>query len=203
MSRELISQSCLIILSAGRSSRAGVSSPHKGLRLWPDEKGVPLFRVHFEKFLEAGGGSAVLVLGHRREEFDSALEQLRCADATSDVLKVVINPDPDRGPFSSIQGGLSEGLKSNADWFWILPVDTAPNDAFEGITRAVEMNLDIDAFVPEFEGRGGHPILISRGFAQVLCQSDAGHRLDHLLMVSKKVKRVIMSDSRILSNLND
>jgi CTP:molybdopterin cytidylyltransferase MocA len=206
---KFLSQTSLIILAAGRSSRAGSLGVHKGLRPWPDEQGLPLFRVHLRSFFEAGGSRAVLVLGHLREEFTEALAAFRSnriGTALGDAaqrLVVAVNKDPDRGPFSSIQCGLTEALCDDVSWFWILPVDSVPSSVFEALSEAASREPHFDIYVPEFEGRGGHPILISRVFAEYLVRCDHGSRLDHEIKKSPNVRRVLLTDARILANLND
>ncbi len=78
---------------------------------------------------------------------------------------LVVNPDPDRGQFSSLQIGLHEVLNHGRDAAMVTLVDRPPvssstlqtlRDAFE----AAEEN--VWAVVPEYSGKHGHPYLVGR-----------------------------------------
>jgi molybdenum cofactor cytidylyltransferase len=79
---------------------------------------------------------------------------------------LVVNPDPARGQFSSLQAGLHEVLNRGRDAAMITLVDRPPvqpatlqflMDEFERI-----LAHSIWAVVPEFQGKHGHPILAGR-----------------------------------------
>jgi CTP:molybdopterin cytidylyltransferase MocA len=78
---------------------------------------------------------------------------------------LVVNPDPSRGQFSSLQVGLHEVLNHGRDAAMVTLVDRPPvsrttiqtlRDAFE----AADQN--VWAVVPEVSGKHGHPYLIGR-----------------------------------------
>ena len=78
---------------------------------------------------------------------------------------LVVNPDPGRGQFSSLQVGLHEVLNHGRDAAMITLVDRPPvstatvqtlRDAFEAAGQ------NIWAVVPEFSGKHGHPYLVGR-----------------------------------------
>src|SRR5215472_14516692 len=78
---------------------------------------------------------------------------------------VVINPNPERGQFSSLQVGLQEVLNRGRDAAVITLVDRpAPAPAtVEQIKNAfLSAGDETWAVVPEFAGRHGHPIVIGR-----------------------------------------
>jgi molybdenum cofactor cytidylyltransferase len=179
----------VVVLAAGRSSRMG------------EPKGVFVFagRPWIETQLAAlEGRRVVVVLGHDSPRYLEAIPDL----ATR--AEVVVNPDPDRGPFSSLQVGLAAVSLSPAVPAFVLPVDVpAPSAA---VWRALEEALDpgFDAAIPVFEGRGGHPVLLAPPFIALLCSRDpasAEARLDVALQ-SAKVHRVPTSDPRVRMNLN-
>ena len=78
---------------------------------------------------------------------------------------LIVNPDPARGQFSSLQVGLQEVLNHGRDAAMIALVDRPP------LNRATLQSL-LDAFesadpnvwsvVPEFSGQHGHPYLVGR-----------------------------------------
>lgn len=78
---------------------------------------------------------------------------------------IVINPNPERGQFSSLQVGLQEVLNRGRDAAVITLVDRpAPAVAtIEQIKNAfLSAGDETWAVVPEFAGRHGHPIVIGR-----------------------------------------
>ncbi len=82
---------------------------------------------------------------------------------------LVVNPDPDRGQFSSLRVGLQEVLNRGRDAAMITLVDRPPvrmetletlEGAFEqATTRTTQRKW---AAIPEYQGKHGHPILAAR-----------------------------------------
>jgi molybdenum cofactor cytidylyltransferase len=78
---------------------------------------------------------------------------------------LVVNPDPDRGQFSSLQMGLHEVLNRGRDAAIITLVDRPPAAAatVQNLREAFEVtDQNIWAVVPEFSGKHGHPYLVGR-----------------------------------------
>jgi molybdenum cofactor cytidylyltransferase len=79
---------------------------------------------------------------------------------------LVVNPDPERGQFSSLQVGLREILNRGSDAAMVTLVDRPPprmetiaalEAAFERATIQRKW-----AVIPEYQGKHGHPILLGR-----------------------------------------
>ncbi|MBZ5705266.1 MAG: nucleotidyltransferase family protein [Acidobacteriia bacterium] len=79
---------------------------------------------------------------------------------------VIQNPAPERGQFSSLQVGLQEVLSRGRDAAMVTLVDRPPVAAatLQQLHTAFEMALArrLWAVVPEYGGKHGHPILVSR-----------------------------------------
>jgi molybdenum cofactor cytidylyltransferase len=148
-----------LILAAGESSRMG---SHKALLSWPPS--APGQSTSNETFLSAAIRSLsmatefVLVVVGKNEP---ALAPIIFAQGAS----LVVNPDPGRGQFSSLQVGLREVLNHGRDAAMITLVDRPPvstttvqtlRDAFEAADQTIW------AVVPEFSGKHGHPYLVGR-----------------------------------------
>jgi molybdenum cofactor cytidylyltransferase len=98
---------------------------------------------------------------------------------------VVINPDPSRGQFSSLQVGLHEVLNRGRDAAMITLVDRPPvsastvqmlRDAFESSPP------NIWAIVPEFSGKHGHPFVAGREMIEAFLQAPptaTGRDIEH------------------------
>jgi molybdenum cofactor cytidylyltransferase len=148
-----------LILAAGDSSRMGRD---KALLPWPPSAGGKA--LSNETFLSAAIRSLslatefVLVVVGKNE---AALAPIIYAHGAS----LIVNPDPSRGQFSSLQVGLHEVLNHGRDGAIVTLVDRPPartttvqalRDAFE----AADPN--VWAVVPEFSGKHGHPYLVGR-----------------------------------------
>jgi molybdenum cofactor cytidylyltransferase len=147
-----------VILAAGESSRMGRD---KALLRWPPATSA---QAPQETFLSAAirslsrAADFVLVVVGKNE---AALAPIVYANGAS----LVVNPDPDRGQFSSLQMGLHEVLNRGRDAAIITLVDRPPAAVatVQNLREAFEAaDQNIWTVVPEFTGKHGHPYLIGR-----------------------------------------
>ena len=148
-----------VILAAGDSSRMGKD---KALLPWPppaagQASSSDTFLSAAIRSLSAATEFVLVVVGKN----EAAVAPVIYAQGAS----LVVNPDPGRGQFSSLQVGLHEVLNRGRDAAMVTLVDRPPvsaatlqtlRDAFE----AADQN--IWAVVPEFSGKHGHPYLVGR-----------------------------------------
>ncbi|MGC2536616.1 MAG: nucleotidyltransferase family protein [Candidatus Sulfotelmatobacter sp.] len=148
-----------VILAAGDSSRMGRD---KALLPWPASAvGQP---PSPETFLSAAIRSlslatefVVVVVGKNED----ALAPVIYAHGAS----FVVNPDPGRGQFSSLQVGLHEVLNHGRDAAMVTLVDRPPvgGATIQALRDAFEISdQNIWAVIPEFSGKHGHPYLLRR-----------------------------------------
>ena len=152
-------------------------------------------RTWIDRQLEAlAGRRAILVLGHDRDRYLPVLMTL------GRTVDLVTNPDPDRGPFSSLQEGLAAVDPGSAAF--VLPVDVPA--AGKSVWTALEAALGpAEAAVPVQGGKGGHPVLLGPDLVARLLTRPADGRLDEELRALAAVARVEVDDARVGLNLNE
>ncbi len=159
-----------VILAAGNSSRMGRD---KALLTWPPATAGQA--PSSETFLSAAIRSlsratdfVVVVVG----ENERTLAPIIFAHGAS----LVVNPDPSRGQFSSLQVGLGEVLNHGRDAAMVTLVDRPPvSDAtIQILLRGFETADDnIWAVVPEYSGKHGHPYLAGREMIEAFLRATA------------------------------
>lgn len=147
-----------ILLAAGRSRRMGAFKP-----LLPF--GTQTVIESSVANLRAGGvNDIVIVVGHRGDEIRQHLK-------TAGV-SFVFNPNPDTPMGVSIALGVAEV----GEQFGAVLIAPADHPAIPGRTIKLilhEWELGATLVQPEYEGRGGHPVLIDRTYFDELLHLDS------------------------------
>lgn len=120
------------------------------MKLLADVDGMLLIDRTVGSLLDAGVNRVLLVC--------TRMEALARAVASRDPrVRIVVNPDPERGMFSSIQAGM---LEAGDNGFLVLPADM-PFVRSETIRRVAHaLTRDDSVVIPGLQGRRGHPIAI-------------------------------------------
>ncbi|MDR3561568.1 MAG: NTP transferase domain-containing protein [Negativicutes bacterium] len=136
-----------LILAAGYSSRAPGFKPLLPL----GERTV--IEAAITSFRQAGIGDIMVVVGHRADELLPVLANLEA--------RPVLNEWCDKGMFSSVVTGV-RALRPEVEAFFLLPADMPliRSHTIRLLVRAHKM-LGADVNYPVFQGRRGHPPLIS------------------------------------------
>jgi molybdenum cofactor cytidylyltransferase len=181
-----------IVLAAGASSRMGM--PKALLRF---DDGRTLLDRQCAMLREAGCGAIAVVVGAARDEIVAAHGRLE--------VSWVENRRWELGQFSSVQAGVRHALARDADGALVLPVDVAGVSA-EAVRAVLDAAGDgADAIVPEYRGRGGHPVWLSRGLCTRIAPldpADPGSRLDRIIAASPRARRIPVEDPNLARNVN-
>lgn len=154
-----MSGACAILLAAGESSRMGRL---KALLPW---RGRTLIEHQMSALREGGADQVVVVLGHRADDLRPLLEG-------KDGVSWTLNPDYLQGKTTSIKAGLSALNCATLDVILMLNVDQ-PRDAAD-VARVLEVHRShgYAVTVPEYRGKGGHPIALSVALLPELLEID-------------------------------
>lgn len=179
----------VIILAAGKSSRMGI--PKWSLRF--DEKSSFIEHI-ISEYHSFGCKEIILVINET--DYSSFVEKKY---TLPDNLKLVINKYPEWDRFYSLKLGV-EKLSTNQLVF-IQNIDN-PFVNHDLLLNLLVNSENADLVVPEFDGRGGHPILINQQII-ITIKNNQGNILHLKEFLNQFVKKKItVSDERILVNIN-
>lgn len=189
-----------LILAAGESSRMGSD---KALLPWPPpQNGAPpgqdTFLSSCIRSLSLSTDFMLVVAGRN----ESVLAPVVYANGAS----LIVNPNPERGQFSSLQIGVREVLNRGRDAAVITLVDRPPAspETVETLRRAYEAaSQDIWAIVPEFSGQHGHPFIAGRELIEAFLRapaSAAARDIEH--QHQAHIQYVPVSDPNVVLNIN-
>ncbi len=159
-----------VILAAGESSRMGRD---KALLPWPPLAAgqSPSNQTLLSAAIRSLSAETdfVLVVAGKNE---AALAPVVYSNGAS----LVVNPDPARGQFSSLQTGLQAVLEHGRDAAAVTLVDRPPasGKSIGKLRHAFDCaSENIWAVVPEYSGRHGHPYVIGREMIEAFLRAPA------------------------------
>lgn len=188
-----------VILAAGESSRMGRD---KALLPWPPAAEALTAR---DSFLSAAiqsltlSADFILVVAGQNER---TLTPIIYANGAS----LIVNPDPRRGQFSSLQIGLGEVLNRGRDAALITLVDRPPASAatVAQLRQAFEeAPQSVWAVVPEFSGKHGHPFIAGRDLIERFLRepvTSSARYVEH--RYQEHIQYLAVEDPNVALNIN-
>ena len=180
-----------ILLAAGESSRMGQL---KALLPW---RGKTLLEHQIDVLLEGGADRVVVVLGHRADELRPLVEGRSGA-------AWVLNHDYLQGKTTSIKAGLSAIDSAEVDAVLLLNVDQPRSSADVSAVLTAHRRSQCEVTVPEYRGKGGHPIALSASLLPELLQiSEETQGIKAVVRRrADSVQRLPLDNPEILLDLN-
>lgn len=188
-----------VLLAGGKSERMGQP---KGLLF--DKKEYWL-ETQLKSIASAGGKEVYIALGFHTPTYCEKLPWLTSALQAPITylnlnIRAIVNPNPERGSFSSLQTVLSQIEKPKT--ILLCPIDVPiPKD--ETLELLLEKQQAI--VIPNYKGKNGHPIVMATSFWRPLLQLDSSNsRLDFLIKAcpSSMIGIVPVENPEVILNLN-
>ncbi|MGA8272346.1 MAG: nucleotidyltransferase family protein [Candidatus Sulfotelmatobacter sp.] len=189
-----------LILAAGKSSRMGRD---KALLPWPplvagqSPSNDTLLSAAIRS-LSSATDFVLVVVGKN----EAALAPVIYSQGAS----LVVNRDPERGQFSSLQVGLQEVLNHGRDAAMVTLVDRPPVKpaTLQTLRDAFSLaNQNVWAIVPEYSGHHGHPYLIGREMMAAFLQEPARSNARDIEHAHREhIQYVKVDDSLVAVNIN-
>ncbi len=175
----------------------------KALLPWPPQIRVESWRDTFLgaaiERLQPVCELVIVVAGANSE----ALVPLVCSSGAN-VL--VVNPDPQRGQFSSLRIGLQEVLSQGGDAAFVALVDRPPasENTYESLRRRfLGRNDDCFAVVPEYSGKHGHPIVVGKEMIEAMLRAPAESTAREVMHAhQERIAYITVNDPFITMNIN-
>jgi molybdenum cofactor cytidylyltransferase len=160
-------RSVAIVPAAGSAERFG------GAKLLAQIDGEPLLDRTISALLNGGVDQVIVVVSPDADDLE------RDVNAFSDArVWPVVNPDPSRGMFSSLQAGMAE---AQGDALVVLPADM-PFVSSGTVAVLLDAFTSRPAIVsPRFNGKRGHPVILPPALRDEIRAADPAITLHDVL----------------------
>jgi len=178
-----------VILAAGKSERMGFPK----LSLKYNEKSNFIEHIVSE-YLEFGCTEIVLVVNEIGDQYfiDNKIQ-------FPDIVKIIINKHPDWHRFYSLKIGVKSLSEIRPTFIHNVDNPFVNHEVLKELSNNVNL---ADYLSPEFNGKGGHPFLISEKVIKEIAQTEEDQKhLKEFLNQFPKIK-VTVEDENVLININ-
>jgi molybdenum cofactor cytidylyltransferase len=178
-----------ILTAAGESTRMGTPKP---LLDW---KGVPLIEYQISTLIEAGLNEIVVVLGHERESVEPLVH--------GEGVHSVYNPDYRLGRSTSVRLG-AENVALSSKAILLLGVDQPRSPDLVSKIINFHMNKGLLITSPEYNRRGGHPIIFSSELKDELMTVTEKYQGVRKIFIShnEQISKFICDDPTVRLDMN-
>lgn len=179
-----------VVPAAGRGVRFAEADPAAPPKMLAQVDGAPMVRRTVESLISGGVDHCVVVVSsHDSAPVDGVEQALQGLP-----VRLVINPDPARGMFSSVQCGVM--ATRDSDLCVLLPGDM-PFVQPSTIAAVIAATLDgAETITPSLDGHRGHPVACSSALRALILTAPSDARLDHL-MGQDAVRLVEVTDTGV------
>ena len=159
-----------VVPAAGKGERFAAAPSAK---LLVDVRGEPLITHTIRCLLDGGAGLVVVVISP-----ESVVQPTAVPLLSDPRIRLVVNPDPSRGMFSSIQIGVAA---ADGDPILVLPGDMpfVQRETVGAVIAAFARTRQVVS--PRFAGRRGHPIALPASLRVPIAAADPAGSLNTLL----------------------
>jgi len=187
---------CGVILAAGASSRMGRD---KALLPWPAGSLTGTFLSRAIDVVGPVTEMVIVVAGENEPSLRGTVY------ARAGYL--VVNPEPQRGQFSSLRVGLQAVLERGHDGAVVMLVDRPPmqQSTIERLQEALTESSEEDvwAVVPVYAGEHGHPLVIGRDMIEAILRAPAESNAREVLATNAtRVRYLEVEDENVIRNVN-
>jgi molybdenum cofactor cytidylyltransferase len=184
----------VVILAAGASSRMGRP---KMLLAWED---TTVIGHLLRQWRELGAAQVAVVCATANTALAAELDRLRFPDHNR-----IVNPQPERGMFSSIQCAASWNGWGPALTHWAISLGDQPQVRLETLRRVMEFAAAHSSSVcqPSHHGRGRHPVILPADVFLCLRDSQAVDLKQFLVERGTPTRRCEMDDPGLDLDLDE
>jgi len=137
-----------VVLAAGKSERMG------GVKAVLPYKNTTFIENIVDNIKNSGINDVFVVLGFNREKIDPFLKN----------AKIIINPRPEEGQFSSLKAGIKNlPVKTEAALVHLVDVPAVMPETYKAVINAHKNNPE-KIIIPYHNGRHGHPVIFPKKF---------------------------------------
>ncbi|MFA4852313.1 MAG: NTP transferase domain-containing protein [Bacteroidales bacterium] len=178
----------VIILSAGLSLRMG-----QWKALLPYKNGKTFLEKIILEYVHFGTAGIILVVNKMLKN------EMIISPLLMDKVRLIINPKPEKGRWSSLWLGLNALDHKNSCYIQNVDNPFVSTDLLQDLEAKI---MKDNYVVPVFKGKGGHPVLLGQEIMKYILSLDEADRDLRELLNKFRRTEVETNDKNILMNIN-